>query len=145
MDKFGLFDIETTEEDARYTGKVSIPQYLPKAECPSVHELISTRKYDELVNEIKTASISDDQKDFLIKAATRHMVFNYGKIADYYAHQGKEMQALMEKSALVIIDLNDAIANGYVTLQNRIMGIARKQTSVQEAIAKDSETKNGKG
>ena len=82
---------------------------------------------------------------FLKYAAARHLAFNYSKIADYYAHQGKEMQALMEKSALVIIDLNDAIANGYVTLQNRIMDIARKQTSVQEAIAKDSETKNGKG
>ena len=70
------------------------------------------------------------------------MVFNYGKIADYYAHQPREMQKLMEKSALVIIDLNDAIANGYVTMQNRIMDIARKQTSVQEALAR-GEKANG--
>ncbi len=142
MDKFDLFDLEPIEEDSKYTTKVSIPQYLPKAECPSVHELVSTLKYDELVKEIRASNVSDEQKEFLINAATRHMVFNYGKIADYYAHQPREMQKLMEKSALVIIDLNDAIANGYVTMQNRIMDIARKQTSVQEALAR-GEKANG--
>ena len=142
MDKFDILDLETIEEDSKYTTKVSIPQYLPKAECPSVHELVSTLKYDELVKEIRASNVSDEQKEFLINAATRHMVFNYGKIADYYAHQPREMQKLMEKSALVIIDLNDAIANGYVTMQNRIMDIARKQTSVQEALAR-GEKANG--
>ena len=53
-------------------------------------------------------------------AASRHIVFNYAKIADYYAHADKEMQELMEQSALVILDIDDAIANGYVKLSKDI-------------------------
>lgn len=60
------------------------------------------------------------KRNFLINAARRHLIFNYSKIADYYAHSNKEMQELMEKSALVIIDINDAIANGYVKLSKNI-------------------------
>ena len=134
MDKFDLFEIPETEEDAKYTSKVSIPQYLPKAECPNIHELISSIKYDELVTEILNSSVSEEQKEFLLKAATRHLVFNYAKIADYYAHQGKEMQELMEKSALVLIDFDDAIANGYAKLDHRIIDLALKQYSVKEKL-----------
>ncbi len=53
---------------------------------------------------------------FLVDCARRHYVFNYEKIADYYAHSSKEMQQLMEKSALVIIDFEKAIQYGYVKL-----------------------------
>jgi hypothetical protein len=53
-------------------------------------------------------------------AARRHNVFNYEKIADYYAHSSKEMQELMERSGLVIIDFEKAIQNGYVKLCDEI-------------------------
>jgi hypothetical protein len=56
----------------------------------------------------------------LIEAAKRHTVFNYRLIAEYYATASKEMQGLMERSALVIIDINNAIANGYVKLSERV-------------------------
>ena len=46
----------------------------------------------------------------------RHYVFNYAVIAEYYANASEEMQRLMEKSALVIIDVDDAIANGYAKI-----------------------------
>ena len=59
-------------------------------------------------------------------AATRHIVFNYSKVADYYAHSSKEVQELMEQSALVIIDVNDAIANGYLQLSKNIEKIMRE-------------------
>ena len=75
------------------------------------------------MQEIRNASISQEEKDFLICAAQRHLIFNYSKIADYYAHSDKEMQELMEKSALVIIDVDDAIANGYVKLSANIKKI----------------------
>ena len=42
------------------------------------------------------------------------------KIADYYANSSKEMQELMEKSALVIIDFESAIQLGYVKLNDTI-------------------------
>ena len=134
MNTAGLFDAILSEEDNRYTSKVSIPQYLPKAECPNIHELGGTKKYDELMTEIETSSVSEEQKEFLRQAATRHLVFNYSKIADYYAHQPKEMQELMEKSALVLIDFDDAIANGYAKLDHRIRDLALKQYSIKEKI-----------
>lgn len=123
--KKNLFNTEV-ELDTRYTTKVGIPQYLPSAECPNIHSLCSTTKYETLINEIESANISQEQKEFLKLAASRHIVFNYAKIADYYAHQGEEMQKLMEKSALVIIDMDDAIANGFVKLSENIRKIMYK-------------------
>ena len=134
MAKHDLFGALSEENEAykKYTTKVDAPQYLPKNKCPSLHELVDTRKYDELVSEIKKASITDEQKEFLINAATRHIVFRYDKIADYYAHQDKIMQELMEKSALVIIDFEDAIANGYVKLNKELVNIALKQSNISD-------------
>ena len=71
--------------------------------------------------------MSEEEKEFLIKAATRHIVFNYAKVADYYAHATPEMQRLMEQSALVIIDFDDAIANGYVTLSEKMRSMIQEQ------------------
>ena len=47
-------------------------------------------------------------------------MFNYEKIADYYAHSSKEMQHLMERSALVIVDFEKAVQYGYVKLCDEI-------------------------
>ena len=125
--KLNLFgEIEEQENEKKYTVKVSIPQYLPKAEKPSIHSLYSRKKYDELVQAINISNVSDEEKEFLILAATRHIVFDYSKIADYYAHSSAEMQDLMEKSALVIIDFNDAIANGYTKLDKRLSKYAQE-------------------
>lgn len=106
--------------DNKYTKKIEIPQYQPSVVCPQLYELCDKRKYTELMANIATSTIDDDIKEFLRFAATRHIVFNYSKIADYYAHAPKEVQELMEQSALVIIDVDDAIANGYVKLSKDI-------------------------
>jgi hypothetical protein len=73
-----------------------------------------------LIKEIDNSNLSFEEKNFLIDAARRHNVFNYEKIADYYAHSSKEMQYFMERSALVIIDFEDAIQYGYVKLCEEI-------------------------
>lgn len=123
---FDLFGMDT-EVDKKYTTKVSIPQYLPKADAPTnTYPLYDDRKYKELLQKIHESNVSEEQKSFLRLAAARHIVFNYSKIADYYAHSGKEMQELMEQSALVIIDFNDAIANGYVKLSKNIEKIMQE-------------------
>lgn len=137
MNSTGLFDVILSEEDNKYTSKVSIPQYLPSAECPNIHDLVGMKKYNELMTEIETSNVSEEQKEFLRQAATRHLVFNYAKVADYYAHQGNEMQKLMEKSALVLIDFDDAIANGYAKLDHRIIDLAMEQYSVREKLGKE--------
>ena len=122
-DTFNLFGIEETEEDKKYTTKVGVPQYLPSAECPRLDSLVNMTKYKELLRNINASNVSEEEKEFLRLGATRHLVFTYSKIADYYAHASKEMQELMEQSALVIIDIDDAIANGYVKLSKNIKKI----------------------
>ena len=79
-------------------------------------ELCDKSRTRVLINEIEESKLPEDEKKFLIDAAQRHNVFNYEKIADYYAHSNKEMQHLMERSALVIIDFEKAIEYGYVRL-----------------------------
>ena len=69
---------------------------------------------------IKQSDVPDDIKRFLKLGAYRHLRFNYSKIAEYYAHADREIQELMEDSALVIIDFNDAIAKGYVRLAEEV-------------------------
>ena len=120
---FDVVDVDVDikeEEDNIYTNKIKIPTYEIVGDEPQIEELVDEEKTKELINEIKNSKVSNEQKEFLIKAAKRHLVFDYKRIAEYYAHQNKEMQELMEKSALVIIDFNDAIKNGYVKLYNRI-------------------------
>lgn len=117
------------QEEAVYTQKVDIPQYQITGECPEINELVDTQKADSFIEEIKNASITDEQKEFLIKATKRLYAFNYRNIAEYYAHADKEMQGLMEKLALVIIDINDAIKNGY----------ARLSAEISEMYEEDSE------
>lgn len=107
-------------DDTKYSRAISVPQYEPKNEKPAIPELYNTEKYGQLMAAIKKSNVSDEEKRFLELAATRHIVFSYSKIADYYAHANKEMQELMEQSALVIIDMNDAIAYGYVALSEKM-------------------------
>lgn len=131
MENFGFNLDELTDEDLLnennpYTMKVKIPQYEIKGEMPELFELVDENKVKELIDRINKSNVSAEQKEFLRKAAQRHLLFNYSKIAEYYAHQEKEMQELMEDSALVIIDINDAIAKGYAKLsadiENEIAG-----------------------
>ncbi len=104
----------------KYSQKVESPIYEPKNNKPHIQELCDETKTKSLEQEIKASMIPDEEKEFLIKAAKRHLVFNYEKIADYYAHSSAEMQELMEKSGLVIIDFNKAIEYGFVRLCKQI-------------------------
>ncbi len=117
-----LFPVKNKEiiVDKKYSTKVDIPQYLPSSIKPNLWELYDKTKYTKLVRNIALSNVPEEVKDFLMFAATRHIVFNYAKIADYYAHAEPEIQRLMEQSALVILDIDDAIANGYVKLSENI-------------------------
>lgn len=108
------------EEEKKYSSKIEAPIYEPKNKQPHIMELCDKTKTQRLIREIENSSLSYEEKMFLIDAARRHNVFNYEKIADYYAHASKEMQHLMERSALVIIDFEKAIQYGYVKLCDEI-------------------------
>lgn len=113
--------------DNKYSRTIKIPQYEPSNIAPNLWELYDKTKYVELMKNIALSDIPDDVKEFLKLGATRHIVFNYAKIADYYAHAEPEVQRLMEQSALVIIDIDDAIANGYVKLSQRMRELIDEQ------------------
>lgn len=126
MSRFGIEAVEEEmqEQAEKYTQKVNVPQYEPTGDDVALWECYDTTKADQLIEEIDNADyLSDEQRKFLRLAAYRHVVFNYRKIAEYYANVGKEMQEPMERSALVIIDFEDAIANGYVKLDKTIKNI----------------------
>ena len=118
---FGLGENENEENP--YTQKIEIPHYEITGEKPSFEEMYDREKENELISEIENSDVSEKEKEFLIEAAHRHCCFNYRNIAEYYAHASAEMQKLMEKSALVIIDYENAIANGYVELSEKIKEI----------------------
>ena len=71
--------------------------------------------------------VSDEEKKFLKLAASRFIEFNYESIADYYASASKEMQGLMEKLALVIIDFDKAIEEGFVQLNEKMKKIYEQE------------------
>ena len=102
--------------------KQNIIQYIPTKEV-SLNECIDDSKAKELINKINSSSVTQEEKDFLIKAAQRHIVFNYKNIAEYYANASKEMQELMEDSCLVILDIDDAIEKGFAKLSDDIKNL----------------------
>jgi hypothetical protein len=115
MKQYNIFG-KPDEEEKKYSTKIEAPIYEPKNTKPHIMELCDKSKTHRLINEIDKSNLSFEEKNFLIDSARRHSVFNYEKIADYYAHSSKEMQQLMERSGLVIIDFEKAIQYGYVKL-----------------------------
>jgi hypothetical protein len=107
-------------EEEILSRNIKAPSYKIQEFKPELSDLINEDKTKKLIDKIKSSNISKEEKEFLIKAAYRHNVFNYQKIADYYAHSNKEVQKLMEDSALVIIDLDKAIENGFVQLTETV-------------------------
>ena len=121
MKLFGFdFGEYVEEEEKKYTMKTNIPQYEIKGDMPDITELVDISKVKELLHKIKQSNVSEEEKKFLRYGAYRHLCFNYSKIAEYYANADKEMQELMEDSALVIIDFEDAIAKGYVEMSKQV-------------------------
>lgn len=118
MKQVNLFGTEfAIDEDAKkYSSKVEAPIYEPKNKKPHILELFNDAKTKRIIREILSSDVSEDEKAFLIEAAKRHIVFHYENIADYYSHSSAEMQALIERSGLVIIDFEKAIQFGFVKL-----------------------------
>ena len=123
MEDLGFWSEKEQEEvieDDIYTMKVDVPQYQITGAQPDIEMLYENGKYEELKEAIDAADIPEDVREFLALSATRHIKFNYANIAEYYAHADEEVQQLFEDSALVIIDYDNAVRNGYVKLSQRL-------------------------
>mgnify|MGYP001571202837 CR=1 FL=1 len=112
--------------DNPYTSRTGTPIYEPKEEeAPPIFSLFEESKVHELMTEIQQVEteigLDPEIRDFLMHSAQRHRKFNFKKIAEYYAHADKNVQKLFENSALVIIDFDAAIEQGYVSLRDELI------------------------
>ena len=112
-------EVEKLNSDP-YTTKINAPIYTPKGTMPSIDSLRSQKKYKSLIEEIESANLPTDLDLFLRQAATRHIVFDYEQIAEYYSHAQSDVKKLMESSALVIIDFGQAIEQGFLRLNKEL-------------------------
>lgn len=115
-----LFDMNSSKDSQKYNSKIEAPVYEPRHARPHLMQLWDETKPRNLIREIDAANIQEEEKEFLRAAAYRHAVFHYENIADYYAHATPEVQELMERSALIIIDFESAIEQGFVRLCDEI-------------------------
>jgi len=119
IEEWGLTNKEKNEE--LYNTKIESPIYTPKKELkPKETDLYNLGNYNKLIDDINKSKISDKEKVFLKLAATRHIVFDYSEIAEFYAHSSEEAQSLMEDSALIIIDFKKAIELGFVKVYEEL-------------------------
>ncbi len=112
---------EIEEEKLKYTRKIYTPIYEPTGERPEIQDLYDTTKRDELIAEIDNdPELSNDLKEFLKSAAERHTSFDFGKIAEFYSHLPMKYKLYFENSALVIIDYDMAIRNGFMAYDKEV-------------------------
>lgn len=118
---------ENNEKDSKYNAKIEIPHYEIKGKKPRIEELYDDNKTLELQKRIKRSNIKDKELEYFLNLCCyRFLEFNYSNIAEYYAHTDKKTQELMEELALVIIDFNKAVSNGFVEYTEKMKNIIQK-------------------
>jgi len=113
------------EKEENYSRKIEAPIYEPQGPKPSLPEMFDDSKTRKLCAAIEASDIPKDEKAFLIAAAQRHTVFRFDKVAEYYAQSDPALQRLFEDSALVIIDFDKAIEDGFVLLTERLQKLTQ--------------------
>ena len=112
---------------AEYTQEIVTPIYEPTGPMPAPSDLYDPTTAAALVEEIKAADLPEDVREFLTVAARRHTVLHFDRIANYYAHASPAVQRLMEASALVIVDAEQAIERGFLAMHESIMAAFRDE------------------
>lgn len=124
----GSEDNVEEEISSLYSVETKTPIYEPLGLNVTLKDCLDLKKVQELIAGIDKSNVTEEEKTFLKCAAYRHAVFHYKNTAEYYAaNASPEMQRLMENSALVIIDFDSAIKNGYVKLTKRIEQIMAEE------------------
>jgi hypothetical protein len=111
----------------KYNQEIDTPTYEPTGRQPSVNDLYDAEKAMRLVQAIEEADLPDGLQRFLRLAAMRHVEIDFEAVAEFYAHADAETQRHFEDSALVIIDFDDAIEEGFVQLSERMASIIESQ------------------
>ena len=123
---------EEEEENNKYSLKIKPPVYTKKKEKrPKLSECVDLEKYNQLKKEIESnKNISEEERTLLLLASTRHICFNYENIAEYYCHCSDYTKSLIEKNALVIVDIHKAIEFGFVKLTEEIIDIIEENEKI---------------
>ncbi len=125
LKEWGL-DLPVTDEnvDETYTTKIESPIYKPTGKKPILSELYNLKNYNQLIKQIKLEKHEPKIQEFLEFAATRFIEFNYKNIAEYYSHSDKKIKNIIEDLAMVIVDYDKAIENGFVKLFETLENLA---------------------
>lgn len=116
-----LKEDEIIEEKSKYTRKMYTPIYEPTGDNPLISELCDTTKRDELMKDIDAdKDLSDEMRAFLTSAAERHVSFDFARIAEHYSHLPIKYKSHFENSALVIIDYDNAVRNGFISFDKEV-------------------------
>ena len=124
-DIFSASDDALSDSGEKYTTAAESPVYQPTDERPDVGDLVRLGRVEALLADIEASQVPEDVKAFLRAAAWRHAVFDYRRVAQFYAYADPVTQKLMEDSALVIIDVRRAIELGYARLRETMLELAR--------------------
>ena len=118
-------DEEEQVQEQMYSDKISGLMYEPTSDIqPDINSLYDNEKQNELLSRIDEVELPEEVREFLKLASSRHVVFDYKNIAEYYAHAPKEIQELFEDSLLVIVDFDKALAAGAISLTEELERIA---------------------
>ena len=117
-----------------YSKKIKIPKFEPDERNVNLEDCVSVTKYIELIGAINGAlesnEITEYEAKFLKLCATRWIKFDYENVAQYYATKANEkMQNLLEKSTMVLIDVDKAFENSTTTARNFVDEISNKYIS----------------
>ena len=128
---------QEVDNRAGYTLKMGIPQYVPSGKEISIKDLIDMERCEGLIKEIAAAQrageITPVEAGFLRWGAYRHLKFNYAEIAEYYAtYANEKMQRLMERSCLVLLDVDDALAAEVVNARDFIENVRSNFHELEE-------------
>lgn len=106
------------ELNEEYTDKIGKVTYEPKNTNHDPKDLfIKENKFDNEINAIENKDI----REMLKLRAAYFSTFNFSKIADYYAYQSNEKEKrIFEKLALVLLDKDQLVENGFSDLINNL-------------------------
>lgn len=108
---------EDEENDNNYSRKIEAPDYEPTGRNVQVSELYDDSKTQRLIAEINAMKVNAEIKKMLVAGAQRFTRFDFRNVAEWYSQQEDEsVKAMMRKMAMVIVDFDEAVENGFVRL-----------------------------
>lgn len=122
------FDV-MTKKVAEYSRKIESPIYVPTGDpIDDVATLYEETEVLEMQEQIRAADIPDDIRELLMKSAERFRRFNFDRVAEYYSQcEDETVRALMERTAMVVVDFKQAIEKGFVVLADDVMNEYMKE------------------